>query len=172
MNAEEAARLVAAGEVLQNINDNINVGGIDRSSVYSVGIELDKALANPGGDFDLVLREGDLLIIPEYINTVKVSGNVMYPNVVTYDPSMTVRDYVEMAGGYGFRTKKSKSYVIYLNGTVKKARRWSKDIIEPGCEIVIPQKREKESNLENVLAISTTAASLGTMIATIGNILR
>ena len=79
---------------------------------------------------------------------------------------------VQQAGGYGFRTKKSKSYVIYLNGTVKKARRWSKGVIEPGCEIVIPEKREKENNLENVLAISTTAASLGTMIATIGNILR
>lgn len=172
MNAEEAARLVAAGEVLQNINDNMNISGIDRSRVYSVGIELDKALTNPGGDFDLVLREGDVLIIPEYINTVKISGNVMYPNVVTYDSNMRVRDYVQMAGGYGFRTKKSKSYVIYLNGTVQKARRWSKNVIEPGCEIVIPQKREKESNLENILSISTTAASLGTMIATIGNIIK
>ena len=171
MNAEEAARLTAAGEVLQNINDNMIVSGIDRSSVYSVGIDLEKALAKPGSDADLVLREGDQLIVPEYINTVKISGNVMYPNVVTYNPSMTVKDYVQMAGGYGFRTKKSKSYVIYLNGTVKKARRYSKGVIEPGCEIVIPQKREKESNLENILAISTTAASLGTMIATIGNII-
>ena len=171
MNAEEAARLAAAGEVLQNINDNMIVSGIDRSTVYSVGIDLEKALAKPGSDADLVLREGDQLIVPEYINTVKISGNVMYPNVVTYNPSMTVKDYVQMAGGYGFRTKKSKSYVIYLNGTVKKARRYSKGVIEPGCEIVIPQKREKESNLENVLAISTTAASLGTMIATIGNII-
>lgn len=172
MNAEEAARLAAAGQVLQNINDNMIVSGIDRSRVYSVGIELDKALKNPGGDFDLVLREGDVLIIPEYINTVKISGNVMYPNVVTYDPGMTVRDYVQMAGGYGFRTKKSKSYVIYLNGTVQKARRWSKNVIEPGCEIVIPQKREKETKIENILGLSTTAASLGTMIATIGNIIK
>ena len=96
----------------------------------------------------------------------------MYPNVITYNPSYSVRDYVQQAGGYGFRTKKSKSYVIYLNGTVQKARRWSKGVVEPGCEIVIPEKGEKESKLEKVLAISTTAASLGTMIATIGNILR
>lgn len=172
MNAEELARLAAAGEVLENINDNLDVSDLDFSRVYSVGINLDKALANPGSDADLVLREGDRLIVPEYINTVKISGNVMYPNVITYNPNYTVRDYVQQAGGYGFRTKKSKSYVIYLNGTVRKARRWSKSVIEPGCEIVVPQKREKESNLENVLAISTTAASLGTMIATIGNILR
>ena len=172
MNAEEYARLAAAGKVLQNISDDIDVSGIDKSMEYSVGIDLEKALAKPGSDADLVLREGDRLIVPEYVNTVKISGNVMYPNVITYNPSYTVRDYVQQAGGYGFRTKKSKSYVIYLNGTVQKARRWSKGVVEPGCEIVIPEKREKESKLENVLAISTTAASLGTMIATIGNILR
>ena len=172
MNAEEAARLLAAGKVLENVGDNVDVSNIDHSRVYSVGIDLEKALAKPGSDADLVLREGDMLIVPEYINTVKISGNVMYPNVITYNPSYTVKDYVQQAGGYGFRTKKSKSYVIYLNGTVKKARRWSKGVIEPGCEIVIPQKHERESKLENVLAISTTAASLGTMIATIGNILK
>lgn len=172
MNAEEAARLLAAGKVLENVGDNVDVSNIDHSRVYSVGIDLEKALAKPGSDADLVLREGDMLIVPEYINTVKISGNVMYPNVITYDPSYTVKDYVQQAGGYGFRTKKSKTYVIYLNGTVKKARRWSKGVIEPGCEIVIPQKHERESKLENVLAISTTAASLGTMIATIGNILK
>ena len=172
MNAEEYARLAAAGKVLQNISDDIDVSGIDKSMEYSVGIDLEKALAKPGSDADLVLREDDRLIVPEYVNTVKISGNVMYPNVITYNPSYTVRDYVQQAGGYGFRTKKSKSYVIYLNGTVQKARRWSKGVVEPGCEIVIPEKRERESKLENVLAISTTAASLGTMIATIGNILR
>lgn len=172
MNAEEYARLAAAGQVLQNIGDDVDVSELDKSMEYSVGIDLEKALAKPGSDADLVLREGDRLIVPEYINTVKISGNVMYPNVITYNPSYSVRDYVQQAGGYGFRTKKSKSYVIYLNGTVQKARRWSKGVVEPGCEIVIPEKGEKESKLEKVLAISTTAASLGTMIATIGNILR
>ena len=172
MNAEEYARLAAAGQVLQNVGDDIDVSELDKSMEYSVGIDLEKALAKPGSDADLVLREGDRLIVPEYINTVKISGNVMYPNVITYNPSYSVRDYVQQAGGYGFRTKKSKSYVIYLNGTVQKARRWSKGVVEPGCEIVIPEKGEKESKLEKVLAISTTAASLGTMIATIGNILR
>lgn len=172
MNAEEVARLASTGKVLQNISDNVDVSGIDKAAVYSVGIDLESALAKPGSEADLVLREGDRLVVPEYINTVKVSGNVMYPNVITYNPSYTVKDYVEQAGGYGFRTKKSKSYIIYLNGTVQKARRWSKKVIEPGCEIVIPEKRERESKLENILSISTTAASLGTMIATIGNIIK
>ena len=172
MNAEERARLNSAITVLDSARDSVNVASINRSSTYSVGIDLEAALANPGCDKDLVLREGDRLIVPEYINTVKISGNVMYPNVVTYDSKMTVRDYVQQAGGYGYRSKRSKAYVVYLNGTVKRAKKLSTNVVEPGCEIVVPQKREKKSNLSEVLAISTTAASLGTMIATIGNILK
>ena len=113
-----------------------------------------------------------MLGVPEYINTVKISGNVMYPNTVTYNPHMTVRDYVTMAGGYGYRSKKSKAYIIYLNGTVERAKRLSRNVVEPGCEIVVPQKRTREGQLQEFLSISTTAASLGTMIATIGNILK
>lgn len=171
MNEEEYARLAATGKVLENVSDDIDVSGIDASAVYSVGIDLQAALANPGSEADLVLRPGDNLIIPEYTNTVKISGNVMYPNVVTYNQSYTVKDYVEQAGGYGFRSKKSMSYVIYMNGTVKKARKLSKAVVEPGCEIVIPQKIEKKGQLESILGISTTAASLATMIATVGNII-
>ena len=137
-----------------------------------MGIDLSKALANPGGDADLVLRAGDVLGVPEYINTVRITGNVMYPNTVTYSPNMRVTDYVAQAGGYGYRSKKNKAYIIYLNGKIERARRFSKKVVEPGCEIVVPQKRTKDGQLQEILSISTTAASLGTMIATIGNLLR
>ena len=172
MDEDERTRVAASADVLESMNDNISRSSGDLGSFYSVGIDLAEALANPGSDADLVLREGDRLIIPEYNNTVKISGNVMYPNAVTYNSKYTVRDYIEQAGGYGFRSKKSKVYIVYMNGMVAKARRFSKAVVEPGCEIIIPRKQEKENNLENILAISTTAASLGTMIATIGNIIR
>ena len=170
MNAEERARLQSTVKILNSAKDSINVANIDMSSSYTVGIDLQAAIANPGSDADLILRAGDNLIIPEYISTVKISGNVMYPNTVTYNDDMTVSDYVTQAGGYGFRSKKSKAYVVYMNGTVAKARKLSKNVVEPGCEIVIPQKREKKANLANILGISTTAASLATMIATIGTL--
>lgn len=170
--AEERTRMQSTVELLSSARDSINIDRLDLGTRYFVGIDLAAALANPGSEADLVLREGDILGVPEYINTVKISGNVMYPNTVTYNPNMKVKDYVTMAGGYGYRSKKSKAYIVYLNGTVERARRYSSSVVEPGCEIVIPQKRDKEDNLDKVLAISTTAASLGTMIATIGNILR
>ena len=64
--------------------DSISVKKLDLSDTYSVGINLEKALQNPGSDYDMVLREGDMLYVPEYVSTVKISGAVMYPNTVLY----------------------------------------------------------------------------------------
>jgi len=171
MDAEEKARLRSTLEVLDSAKDSLDVTTIMTDERYYVGIDLEGALANPGGSADLVLREGDVLIVPQYNNTVKITGNVLYPNTVTYDPDMTVNDYVTMAGGYGFRSKKSKAYIIYMNGTVTRARRFSAGVVEPGCEIVIPKKREKKGGLQEILGVATTASSLATMMATITNLI-
>ena len=170
MNAEERARTQATLDVLESAKDSIDLKTIDFSEVYSVGIDLAKALANPGGDFDLVLREGDQLIIPEFTNTVKITGNVFYPNTVTYDAGKTVRDYVMQAGGYGYKSKRSKAYIIYMNGTVAKARKMSTNVVQPGCEIVVPQKKINDGGLEKFLSVATTSSSIATMLATLGNI--
>lgn len=169
---EEKTRMESTVELLKSAKDSINMDRIDLGSRYFVGIDLQAALDNPGSDADLVLRTGDILGVPEYINTVKISGNVMYPNVVTYNPKMTVGDYVTMAGGYGYRSKKSKAYVIYLNGTIAKAKKNSASVVEPGCEIVIPQKKDKENNLQQLLSIATTSSSIATMMATITSLLK
>ena len=170
MTPEEKLRHHSQSNILKNTPDSLVTEDINE--LCNVAIDLAAALASPGSDADLVLREGDILVIPEYNNTVWVSGNVMYPNLVTYSPNMSIRKYVDMAGGYGYRSKKSKSYIIYMNGTIKKAHGVSKKLVEPGCEIVISKKHEKGDTLQKILSISTTAASLGTMIATIGNILK
>lgn len=172
MNDEERIRLQSTLDVLDSAKDSLDASTINTDERYFVGIDLEAALAAPGSDDDLVLREGDILIVPEYNNTVKVSGNVLYPNTVTYSPNMSVRDYVTMAGGYGFRSKKNKAYVIYMNGTVARARKFSKNAVEPGCEIVVPKKREKEGALQEVLGVATTASSIATMMATITNLIK
>lgn len=170
--AEERNRTRAGMAILNSARDSINVSNLDFDDQYSVGIDLEAALANPGSEADLVLRRDDILLIPEYVNTVKISGNVMYPNVVGYNSNMTVRDYVTMAGGYGYRPKRSKAYVIYMNGTIARARSHSKGVIEPGCEIVIPQRRDKDSKLSEIMTIATTSSSIATMLATIYNIIK
>lgn len=170
--AEERNRTRAGMAVLTTGKDSVNVENLDLKESYSVGIDLETALKYPGSDADLVLRPDDILLIPEYINTVKISGNVMYPNVVAYNSNMSVRDYVTMAGGYGYRSKKSKAYIIYMNGTIARARQGSKGVVEPGCEIVIPQKRDKDFDVTSLMSVATTSSSIATMLATIMNLIK
>ena len=144
---------------------------IDIPETYPVGIELDKALANPGGDEDIVLREGDRIFIPTYNGTVKINGEVMYPNSVAFAKGKNAKYYIKQAGGYNRYAKKNMAYVIYMNGTVAKVSDGAK--IRPGCEIVVPQKAmTRKMTTQELLTIGTSAASIATMIATLSNILK
>ena len=167
MTAEEKAILEATLAALGNAKGAIE-GLVDPAqSEYTVGINLEAALKNPGSDADVVLRDGDRLVVPEYTNTVKISGNVMYPNVVTYNPSMSVRKFVTMAGGYGYKAKKAKAYVVYMNGTVAKARGASKGVVEPGCEIIVPTKIQDPTVLPTIMSIVSATSSTASMLSTI-----
>ena len=151
-------------ELGENAIDSL---GLQVDSLFSVGIDLEAALANPGGDADLVLREGDVLNIPEYVNTVKINGAVMMPNTVSYRKGEKVSYYLSQAGGYSQHAKKSKKFIIYMNGQVAKVKGSGKDQIEPGCEIVVPNKKQSKANLGNILGYAISFSSLATMAATI-----
>ena len=147
--------------------------GIRVQDTYSIGINLEEALANPGSDADLVLREGDILQVPEYTNTVKISGAVMMPNTVSYSEGEGVKYYLGQAGGYSQHAKKSKKFIIYMNGQVAKVKGSGRGQIEPGCEIVVPNKKKKNGVLlSNILGYATSFASLGTMAASIANLVK
>lgn len=173
MTAEERVRFQAALSTLENAADSISEEKLQVADTYLVGINLVEALANPGCEADIVLCEGDEIFIPEQVNTVKISGCVLHPNTVAYSSKMSVKDFIEQAGGYGFRAKKNRAYIVYMNGTIAKASKNSKAIIEPGCEIIVPEKRNSDGNaLQNTLSIATTSASLATMFGTLYNIIK
>ena len=151
--------------------DTIQIDMIELETEYTVGIELDKALADPGGPSDIMLREGDRLIVPEYNNTVRISGDVMFQNVVAYAEGKNYKWYVNKAGGFGQRAKKGKTYIVYMNGMVTKVRRGAK--IEPGCAIVVPSKPEKTGGgVQQWLSIGTSLTSMAAMIATLVNVIK
>jgi protein involved in polysaccharide export with SLBB domain len=148
---------------LQNIKD------------YAVGIDLDMALKHPGSEHDMVLQDGDKLYIPQYQGTVKISGSVNYPNSITYAEGMSVKDGLSNAGGYNEIARKYPM-VIYMNGKVATTRRiliffkkYPK--VEPGCEIVVPAKREWENRttLAERLSVATSTTSLAAMVTSIIN---
>lgn len=151
--------------------DSISLATLEVSNIYSVGIELEKALAHPGSTEDMVLREGDMLFIPEFVSTVKINGEVMYPNTVLYEPKADLRYYINQAGGFGYKARKRHVFIVYLNGTVSRLRSNRSKGIEPGCEIIIPSKDKKRgvAAAESV-ALSSSAASLALMISTMVNL--
>lgn len=149
--------------------DSIDVRKLLTNATYPVGIELDKAMASPNSDDDPILRDGDRIVVPRYTNTVSINGEVLYPNTVQFREGENAEYYIERAGGTTSTAKKSQTIIIYMNGMVAKADRKHKP--KPGCQIVVPTKRQRQGlGLQQWLSIGTTAASLGTMIATIANL--
>lgn len=148
------------------VSDSVKIEQLDLGDTYTVGIHLEKALENPGSEYDVVLREGDRIIVPEYNGTVKISGNVMYPNTVVYSPGKGYKYYINQAGGYGNRAKKSKTWVIYQNGTMAQVGHGAK--IEPGCEIVVPTKPKPNPALtQQWISIAQSVFSMAAMVTVI-----
>lgn len=148
---------------------------LDMGETYPLSINLQEAIDNPGSPADIVLREGDLLTIPQYSNTVKVSGEVLYPVSMGYMKNKPLKYYIKRAGGYGSRANKKGAYAIYMNGSAEKINRhsWGHKDIEPGCEIVIPTKKQKNRmTTGEIMAISSGGASLASVVVALISILR
>lgn len=171
---EERTRMEQVLKMAQSqvaTDDTIDIDQLDLGDTYYVGIQLDKAIESPGSDYDLTLREGDRIIVPEYTNTVKVSGNVLYPNTIAYKKGKGARYYVNQAGGWGQHAKKGSTYIVHMNGTVNQMGKGEKPT--PGSEVIVPTKPKSEVNkLQMWLAIGTSTASIATMLVTIANLVK
>lgn len=166
MNDVRKMLLTQSGE-----KDTLDAKKLDFGDTYYVAIELDKALANPGSNYDVILREGDRIIVPEFSSTVKVSGDVMSPSTVAYREGKSVGYYIDQAGGWGNRAKKSHTFIVYMNGS--KARVGYKTKPMPGCEIIVPTKpAAKKMTTAEMVAIGSSTASIATMLITIANLLK
>lgn len=156
---------------LQQVAEGAKNAELEKFNVpdeYPVGIDLAAALKNPGCDDDLVLREGDRLVVPQYIGTVKINGAVMYANTVAYEKGKRASYYIDQAGGFASDAIKSKSYIIYMNGKVAKVGHGAK--VQPGCEIVVPAKLKRKMSIAETMSLGTSISSIAAMIATIANL--
>ena len=159
--SDDSLALVKTLEKLENV------------TTFDVGINLREAINKPGGAADIVLRDGDRIIIPVFTNTVKINGEVMFSNTTPYVKGKSLKYYIEKAGGYSQRAKKSKAYVVYMNGSVEKAKRRSSKLVQPGCEIVVPAREESEGlKPTEILSLGSTSASLATVVLALMNLLK
>lgn len=176
-----ASQIALYEESLQGDNKNFNLSRadsvlmmkLDVGTTFPVSIDLEKAIKNPGCEEDIVLREGDRLIVPQYSSIVKVSGDVMYPVSMNYKKGESLKYYIKRAGGYGDNARKARVYAIYMNGAVELLKHSSKKAVQPGCTIVVPSKKQKNKmTTAEYAAMGTSAASIATMMVTIANILK
>lgn len=155
-----------------NAKDSISSDLLNIDRYYSIGIELDKAIMNPKSEYDLVLKTGDRILIPEYDNTIKINGAVMFPNSVLYKKGEKVSYYIDQAGGYNDLAQKKRAYIVYMNGTVAKVKGSNKESIQPGCEIIVPSKEPKpKMTLAETISIGTSITSMASVVALLINAL-
>ena len=147
--------------------ERTNIEKFNVPSEYPVGIDLPEALANPGSDADIILREGDRLVIPQYNGTVKINGAVMFANTVAYEKGKKASYYIDQAGGFASDALKSKAYIIYMNGKVAKLSHGAK--VQPGSEIVVPAKLKRKMSTAEMMSMGSSMSSIAAMIATIAN---
>ncbi len=145
----------------KDLVDSLLVANYVNAQEYIVGIELEKALKNPDSEYNITLRHGDRLVIPQYENTVHVNGEVNLPNSMTYKKGKKAKWYINHAGGYTGTAWKHHAYVLHANGTVEKVGRGHS--VDPGSEILVPVRPLKTST--NWSAFTSAFTSLGTVAA-------
>lgn len=176
-----AAQISLYEEAMQNDGKNYDLARadsllqmkLDVGTTFPVAIDLEEAMAKPGGIEDIQLREGDRLVVPQYSSTVKISGDVMHPISMNYKKGESLKYYIKHAGGYGDNARKNRVYAVYMNGSVELLSHSSGKAVQPGCTIVVPSKNKKNKmTTAEYAAMGTSAASIATMMVTIANILK
>ena len=166
-----SATMSAIRDILTENGDSVSYAKLDLDNNYPVYIDLDKAMKNPGGEADILMRDSDQLFVPEYDPVVRVSGDVMFPNTLYYEAGKKYKYYVEECGGFGHRAKKSKTFIVYQNGKAGLVKKGA--MPEPGCEIVVVSKKKKSGwNIAMFTSALTGISSLASMITAISVLTR
>jgi protein involved in polysaccharide export with SLBB domain len=165
--------VLEVNEFKKNTVENVLAEETDQSvkirNTEMIGINLDQIMQNPGGSFDLILKEGDVLSIPTQLQTVRMRGEVLFPTTAVYSGSQSFGKYISNSGGFTEESRKNKSYVVYANGSVKRTTSLVLfniyPRIEPGAEIIVPKKIPKERmSAQSWIGIATSFATLAIMI--------
>lgn len=170
LQAKELMAMVVSNNKVDG-NDSIVVPEVTRT--YPVGINLVEIMKNPHSAIDPVLHDGDVIIIPQLMTTVSISGSVRKPNSIVYDPKKDLKDYISEAGGYAERARKSGTFILYPNGHIKElGRNASAKNIIGGSKIIVPQKAKSQWNLGTTMSTISTSVSMLAVIASLINTMK
>ncbi len=160
--------------------DNTSVLATNNSTVLNqektvdlVAIDLDRIAANPGSEYDLIIKDGDVLSVPEILETISVRGGVLYPVSIRYEQGLGFREYINRAGGYSSKAIRKQAYVLQANGRVQRVKsflffkHYPKP--EPGAEIIVPITTAEKPpfNIAAALSVITTALTIIVLLKTL-----
>ena len=150
---QDFSSFVKKERISEIVKRNSMDGDIPLAKSESIGIDLDQILKNPGFKSDLLIEDGDIIIIPKKLETVRLRGELLYPTTVRHSPTRGLKYYINSAGGFDLKAKRSSTYVVYSNGDVARTKKFLFFNLypkaEPGCEVIVPKKSDK-----NPLAVS------------------
>ncbi len=146
----------------------------DRKPIHRqlVGLDLLSILKNPAQPANILVQNGDSLLIPRQVETIRIIGEVLNPSLVNYDPKYSFNDYISQAGGYTDNARKNKVFVSYANGRVDRNRRFlffnDRPAIKPGTTINVPPRLAKRESMttpsERIALISLISTLIFTVI--------
>ena len=147
-------------------------GDIPISKSEAIGIDLMSIVESPGSKSDLLLKEGDVIIVPKKLETIRLRGELLYPTTVRYIDNKSLKYYINSSGGFDNKAKRSGTYIVYANGDVARTKKFLFFNIypkaEPGSEVIVPKKQLKNPIAANQLLNFTTG--LATLILAINQI--
>ena len=164
-------------DLIEKVTSNLEEDslGIEIDEFIEIGLDVDKILKSGGKEnqFNLVLKEGDEIIVPKFDNSVEVSGEIQQPTAISFYRGLTVNAAINKAGGFAPNAKKSSVYVIYQNGSVASTKSFlffkNYPKLKPGCKVFIPKKLESE-NKTSVAEIVGYTTSLVSIVALINSL--
>ena len=147
-------------------------GDIPISKSEAIGIDLESIIESPGSKSDLLLKEGDVIIVPKKLETVRLRGELLYPTTIRFLQGKSLKYYINSSGGFDSKAKRSGTYIVYANGDVARTKKFLFFNVypkaEPGSEVIVPKKATKSPIAANQLLSFTTG--LATLILAINQI--
>lgn len=159
--------------ISQGINDSITASmeELNNQEEFRVGIDLKKILeeGGRGSKYDLILENGDQLIVPSTKETIKTEGQVLVPTMVRYDDNLTALDYINRSGGFAPNAKRGRTYVIYANGDIAATKNFlffrTYPKIKPGAVILVPQRPDRTPlTVQEGIGITSGIVTIGLLI--------
>ncbi len=156
------------------LEKNSLLGNASFKQAEAIGIKLDQILRSPGSPPDLLIEEGDVLIIPKKTETIRLRGKLLYPTTVRFEEGKSLKHYINSAGGFDNRAKRNGTYVVYANGEVSRTKRflWFKFYPKAarGAEIIVPARPLKiPLRIQDVVAVTSGLATLALVISQISS---